>query len=100
MEREGVLGNLVRECLEGGSGEGEFPPPLRTPSSEELLQVVVRFRDLACVLHLHCDSACQGLQCYHENLLSHNAEFYIQQILIIAILIVDLNFRSLCICIE
>ena len=44
MEREGVLGDLVRECLEGGSGEGEFPPPLRTPSSEELLQVVARFR--------------------------------------------------------
>ena len=44
MEREGVLGDLVRECLEGGSGEGEFPPPLRTPSSEELLQVVVTFR--------------------------------------------------------
>ena len=44
MEREGVLGDLVRECLEGGSGEGEFPPPLRTPSSEEFLQVVARFR--------------------------------------------------------
>ena len=48
MEREGVLGDLVRECLEGGSGEGEFPPPLRTPSSEELLQVVA----IVCCLQL------------------------------------------------
>ena len=48
MEREGVLGDLVRECLEGGSGEGEFPPPLRRPSSEELLQVVA----IVCCLQL------------------------------------------------
>lgn len=39
MEREGVLGDRVKECLEGGSEGEEFPPPLRTPSHEEYLQV-------------------------------------------------------------
>lgn len=37
LEREGVLGERVRECGEGGS-EG-FPPPLRTPTDEEFVQV-------------------------------------------------------------
>ena len=40
-----------------------------------------------------------SLQYELQSLLSHNVELYIQQILIIAILIVDLNFCSLCICI-
>lgn len=38
IEKQGVLGDRVKECLEGGSEE-EFPPPLRTPSPEEYLQV-------------------------------------------------------------
>lgn len=39
LERQGVLGDRLKECLEG-EGEGEeFPPPLRTPSNEEYLQV-------------------------------------------------------------
>ena len=37
LEREGVLGERVRECLEGGSEE--FPPPLWTPQPQELVQV-------------------------------------------------------------
>ena len=37
LEREGVLGERVRECLEGGSEE--FPPPLWTPEPQELVQV-------------------------------------------------------------
>ena len=37
LEREGVLGERVRECGEGESGE--FPPPLRTPTDEEFVQV-------------------------------------------------------------
>lgn len=39
MEKQGVLGDRLKECLEG-EGEGEdFPPPLRTPSHDEYLQV-------------------------------------------------------------
>lgn len=40
LERQGVLGDRLKECLEG-EGEGEeFPPPLRTPSNEEYLQII------------------------------------------------------------
>ena len=37
-EREGVLGDRVRECLEGGSEE--FPPPIWTPQPQEFVQVL------------------------------------------------------------
>ena len=37
MEKEGVLGNKVKECLEGGSEE--FPPPLRMPKAVEYVEV-------------------------------------------------------------
>ena len=38
-EREGVLGDKVKVCLEG-DGEGEtFPPSLKTPSPEEYVEV-------------------------------------------------------------
>ena len=38
-ESEGVLGERVRECLEGGSEGEDFPPPLRTPEPQEYVQV-------------------------------------------------------------
>ena len=43
MEREGTLGDRVKECLEGGEGDTEFPPPLRSPKSEEFLQVHIHY---------------------------------------------------------
>ena len=39
MEREGTLKDRVKGCLEGEGGDTEFPPPLRSPKSEEFLQV-------------------------------------------------------------
>ena len=46
MEREGVLGDKVKACLEGGSED--FLPPLRSPKPEEYVQV----RSHATFLHL------------------------------------------------
>ena len=39
MEGEGVLGDRVKECLEGGGEGEEFPPALRTPQPEEYVKV-------------------------------------------------------------
>jgi glutaredoxin 3 len=38
MEREGVLGDKVKACLEGGSED--FLPPLRSPKPEEYVQII------------------------------------------------------------
>ena len=66
MESEGVLEEKVRECL--AAPDVEFPPPLRTPKSEEFLQVRDRGRKggrkwLACCTDfLPCRATCFTLR--------------------------------------